>query len=385
MSDIQRIQRGNGAKKVKNFLYYMKKINFDTLLYLLHQSNGYVSEWAMVLEGLADCYKYHRALKGIVERFVPDVILYRYQPFNFGPYRISASYNIPILGEVNFLRSMEAPMWSGRHESTVVTRFFERRGIRSFDHMFCVSRGMKDGIDQYADPSRSCVIPNGVDTEKFSVAKYDKVLAKAKLNLSGKTVIGYVGSYKSWHGLDVSLDVMERLSMRDESFHLLLIGNGDEYSRIEKLVCEKKLHGCVTQIDYVPHQQIPEYMAAFDCALMTYPEIKPFHFSPLKMFEYMAMGVPVITTDIGQIGEIITHGHTGILVLPPAADCFVEAILDGRDNFPEMGLNARKLMEDEYSWLANGEKVLAICERLRRHGNGAANSRKSSGTSEGTQ
>jgi glycosyltransferase involved in cell wall biosynthesis len=365
MKDSPRINNNNGQKNDKNLIYYIKKVNLETLLYFLHQSNGYISEWVMLMEGLVGSCKNHRALKTLVVKFEPDVIIYRYEAFNFAPYWASAAYGIPLLGEINSLRSMEARLWDTRNKVTFVTRSCERKSIRSFDSLFCVSEAVQEVVDHHVGPSKSCVIPNGVDTGKFDPGRYDKERSKAKLNVSGKTVLGYVGAYKSWHGLETSLEVIERLSKHDESFHLLLIGCGDEYARIGRLVAEKQLTAFVTQTGQVSHQMIPEYIAAFDYALMTYPEMEPFHFSPLKMFEYMAMGVPVISTDIGQIGRIITHGSTGILVSPPTADNFVRGVFQARDRIVEIGDNARKLMMDQYSWRANGERILEICEQLR--------------------
>ncbi len=354
----------SSQKRDKGPFYYLKKVNMATLLFYLHQWNGYLSECLLAIEGLFDSLKHYRKLRALFRDFMPDVIIYRQRLFNFAPYWISRRYCIPIVDEVNSLRSIEATQEDRRNKVTFVTRWGERKAIESANALFSVSKVNKDKVDHYAELSKSFVIPNGVDIEKFDPSRFDKELSKANLNLGGKTVLGYVGSYKIWHGLETSLEVVEKLLKYDTDFHLLFIGHGDQYPRIRQLITERQLNGNVTQIDSVSHNAIPEYILAFDYALMTYPAMQPFAFSPLKMFEYMAMGVPVVATNIGQIGEIITHRQTGILVSTPTVENFVSAILNERDRLMAMGNNARKLVVQQYSWRANAEKILAICDRL---------------------
>jgi Glycosyltransferase len=189
-----------------------------------------------------------------------------------------------------------------------------------------VSKPLKQFIDTEANEVKTVVIPNGVDTVKFDPYRFDKQAIKRRLGLEEKKVLGYVGSYKPWHGIDMSLAIIELLSRLDERYHLVLIGEGPCYQQITDKIKEKVIGKYVTQFRYVPHPQIPEYIACFDYALMSYPDLRPFYFSPLKMFEYMAMSLVVAATDIGQIGEIIENGHTGLLIYPPTPDNFVEVI-----------------------------------------------------------
>jgi len=207
-----------------------------------------------------------------------------------------------------------------------------------------------------------------VDTNKFDPEKYDKQLMKKKLGLREKTILGYVGSYKTWHGVDIAIRTIEMMAKTTKmSYHLLLIGNGEGFDRIKAQIEEKNLTSGVTQIDSVAHEEIPQYIACFDYALMSYPDMKSFHGSPLKMFEYMAMGIPVVATAVGQIKEILRHRETGILVYPPTPENYVKAILDA-DQDPErlrrIGTSARRLIVEKYSWLKNAEKIIEVCNGL---------------------
>jgi len=357
------------SKKVsKNFFYYLKKINHRTIVYYLQRLIGRESEFLLMTSGLIDSVLHYCALRGIRNRYMPDIIIYRNQMFQFAPFWLSKRFKIPILLELNALRSTEATIINKQNQITAITRWAERMAIQSADTLFCVSKQVKHYLGNFRQGSEIYVIPNGVDTNKFDPGKYDKQLMKEKLGLRGKTILGYVGSYKTWHGVDIAIRIIEMMAKTTKtSYHLLLIGNGEGFDSIKAQIEEKNLTSDVTQIDSIAHEEIPQYIACFDYALMSYPDMKSFHGSPLKMFEYMAMGIPVVATAVGQIKEIVRQGETGILVYPPTPENYVKAIFDA-DQDPErlrrIGTSARRLIVEEYSWLKNAEKIIEVCNGL---------------------
>jgi len=358
----------NSKKVPKNFFYYLKKINHRIIVYYLQRLIGRESEFLLMTSGLVDSVLYYYALRSIRNRYMPDIIIYRNQIFQFAPFWLSKYFKIPILLEINALRSIEATIINKQNRVTSITRWAERMAIQSADTLFCVSKQMKYCLGNFRQRSEIYVIPNGVDTNKFDPEKYDKQLMKKKLGLREKTILGYVGSYKTWHGVDIAIRTIEMMAKTTKmSYHLLLIGNGEGFDRIKAQIEEKNLTSGVTQIDSVAHEEIPQYIACFDYALMSYPDMKSFHGSPLKMFEYMAMGIPVVATAVGQIKEILRHRETGILVYPPTPENYVKAILDA-DQDPErlrrIGTSARRLIVEKYSWLKNAEKIIEVCNGL---------------------
>ena len=353
----------NGPAKRRRPMDYLKKINWRKLKRILHRSNGYISEVLSFLEGLADTYTMKAKLVATVEQYGIDVIIYRQRLFNFAPFAAARQTNIPVVFEVNSMRSMEQKLIVSTGKVTAITRWAERRSAASADAICVVSSAIKQKIESYKTGIPVFVVPNGVDADMFSPRRYPKEPAKKALQLSDKLVMGYVGSYKNWHGLDVSLETLALLVKKDPRWHLLLIGKGPCFPSIANSVRAKGLGSAVTQIEAVPHDRIPEFMAAFDLALMTYPRLPDFYFSPLKMFEYMAMGIPVVTTNIGQMAEIIT-GDTGVLVEHPTPDAFAQAIVEMQPTMEKWGPKARQLMLESYSWLANAKRIMAICQSV---------------------
>jgi len=351
----------------KTLWYYLRKFNFRTLKYYLGRTHGYVAEFIDFTDGVKDSVSHFVGIRRLLKTYVPDVIVCRQEIFHFAPIWIAKVYGIPCLLEVNSIRSLEAPLADAKTRVSFITRWAERWVIRNSDGAFSVSRPIKDYVDRYIDGTKSHVIPNGVDTDEFDPQKHDRYLVKRELGLDGKTVLGYVGSYKTWHGLDITVDIIELLGKTDSKYHLLLIGNGEVYGTIASEILRRRLSDRVTQLPYLAHEDVALHLAAFDYALMTYPDIEGFYFSPLKMFEYLAMGVPVIATNVGQIGEIIRNGETGVLIHPPTAENFVHALVDA-DSDPvrvnAMRRNCRELALGQYSWAENARQVLSVCHDL---------------------
>jgi glycosyltransferase involved in cell wall biosynthesis len=351
----------------KDWIYYIKRINWKTLRRYGHYLNPNVSEFVTFLEGGVTTLKDYIKLDKIAAKFGPDVIIFRYRLFNFAPFKVAKRYQIPLVCEINSLKSMELGLMKGGVRTTILTRWGERKAISKANAIFTVSNAIKEKVQQYQTNKNKSVrvIPNGVDIEQFKPNKVRRDRIRSRLRLSEKRVLGYVGSYKIWHGLDTALEVIEQLVEKDSKFHLLLVGYGHQYDQISKKIHTKHLESHVSQTGQVSHEKIPEYISAFDYALMTYPKLDDFYFSPLKMFEYMAMGIQVISTDVGQISEVITHGKNGWLVEPPSVSQFCKIILTAEKQTHSVSESARKLMTEQYSWRMNAERILELASTVK--------------------
>jgi glycosyltransferase involved in cell wall biosynthesis len=251
-----------------------------------------------------------------------------------------------------------------KNKISFLTYKSEKKAISSSDSVFCVSTQLIEYILKYKPENLVKFIPNGVNPNLFNPENFDKNEIKKRFGLSQKKVLGYVGTYRKWHGLDISLETIELLSKIDKSYHLVLIGSGKEFNNVKEKIRSKNLPSYVTQIPFVPHQEVAKYIACFDFALMTYPPIKNFYFSPLKIFEYMSMGIPVVTSNLGQIKEIVDDKINGILVDPPTPEGFVSGILKAQELYDQIGYNSRQLMISNYTWEKNCQEVLAMCKNL---------------------
>ena len=147
---------------------------------------------------------------------------------------------------------------------------------------------------------------------------------------------------------------------------LLLVGDGPERVRIEKLARELGVPATFTGT--VPHHELPAYLAAMDAAVVLAPRGAPFHYSPLKLAEYLAAGLPVVAPAVGQLPERLTEGLDALLV-PPGDEAALGAALRHLRDDPEerarLGKAARAAAEAVWSWDHQIRCVVDALGRLR--------------------
>jgi len=351
----------------KNIIYFLRKFRPRTIIFWVRQINFRIADSIDFISGLFVSVKDFFKLRTIIKNFDPDIIVYRKYLFNFAVVWASRMYNVPCVAEVNSLKLVESKLRKNKKKLSTLSRWSETYPLLKSDHVFCVSSAIKRSLDTFLDPKKVSVIPNGVDADVFDRNRYNSENIKKSLGLQDKTVLGYAGSYQAWHDVQKSVDLISMIKDSDPSFHLLLIGNGQDYEKIARHIEEQDLASYVTQIDYVPHTEMPKYLAAFDIAIMTYPIFDGFYFSPLKMYEYMAMAIPVVSTDIGQIRDAIDDGNTGLLVKQPTVVEFMNAIFSitkVKGRLDEMGGNARRAAIEKHSWVVNASQVMDLCSMI---------------------
>jgi PEP-CTERM/exosortase A-associated glycosyltransferase len=196
------------------------------------------------------------------------------------------------------------------------------KAVRSLETWTCrqaaqvvvLCAGLKDDLIQRGiPPEKLTVVFNGIDPEEFYVRSGDMELAAA-LGISGRKVLGFIGSFYRYEGLDLLLKGFERLSATRNDVVLLLIGGGETESELQQQVEQLGLQGCVILPGRIPHEKIPGAYSLMD--VMAYPRYSmrlTELVTPLKPLEAMAMGKPLIASDIGGHRELIRDGFTGLL------------------------------------------------------------------------
>lgn len=252
-----------------------------------------------------------------------DLLYERYSLFGNISASVAEDHDVPVVLEVNAPLIVER----GRVEPlplAPLAQEIERHAFERSTAVLAVSEAMQSYVLAHGGrPGHVHVVPNGVDRARFHAGiSGDRV--RDELGLHGKLVIGFAGSLKAWHGVDLLLNAFTRTATRD--WTLLVVGDGPCRVELEAQAKQVDGHGHIVFTGAVPHARMPEYLAAMDIAVAPYRGIDDFYFSPLKLFEYLAMGKPVVASDVGQITRVIQHGENGYLVTPDDSPSLAAAL-----------------------------------------------------------
>jgi glycosyltransferase involved in cell wall biosynthesis len=299
----------------------------------------------------------YKRLREAYLRFRPDVLYERYSLFLFAGKWLKSNYGVRYLLEVNAPQAYERRV----HDGLALHRFArwaEESVWRSADMVFPVTDKLADFVRGATVPdTRIRVIPNGVNRSMFSVGM-SGADARREIGLEGKTVLGFTGFIRSWHGLTRVIDAMAAMPERDD-LHFLVIGDGPALPELEAYAREKNIDGAITMLGLVQRDRIGHYVAAFDIALQ--PSVVAYA-SPLKLFEYMALGRAIVAPDQDNIREVLTDGENAVLFDPDKLDAFTEAVIrlcgDPRERKRLGAAVARLIEEKEYTWIANARRVV---------------------------
>jgi glycosyltransferase involved in cell wall biosynthesis len=160
--------------------------------------------------------------------------------------------------------------------------------------------------------------------------------------------------------------LLERLTDRHPDLRLIVAGDGPLRHELAAELESRGLARRAILTGAIAHEELPGLIRGFDVALAPYSASDhDFYFSPLKVFEYMACGVPTVATELGQIGEVIRHGETGLLYAADDLDSLstaCETLLSDRSLRERLGQAAAKYVLSHHTWEKNADRVMGIAE-----------------------
>ena len=297
------------------------------------------------------------ALATALEQLGPlDLIYERCSLWSFAALAHARRQGIPSVLEVN------APLVEeqARHRVLVDRAAAERVAAlqaRDAGVLAAVSEGVAAALRRRhpASAGRVHVIPNGVDPERFRTQPG---------NRAGRPfTVGFLGTLKPWHGVDVLVDAFARLRYTVPEARLLVVGDGPERETLEAGLAAHGAAAAARLTGSVPPGAVPELLAGMDVAVAPYPPQAAFYFSPLKVVEAMAAGLPVVASRVGQIQELVADGRTGTLVPPGDAAALAAALADlaaRPERRAELGAAARRAVLATRTWDVVVARVLEL-------------------------
>jgi len=295
-------------------------------------------------------------LRKAVKKHRPDCLYERYNLYLLSGVWLKKAFGLPMLLEVN------APLFDERKKYDGIAlprlaRWTERTTWRNASTVLPVTGVLARQVEQAGvDRDRILVIHNGINEQRFNDTGSADAMRK-KLGLENRLVLGFTGFVREWHRLD---RVVELLKPGQDGIrrHLLLVGDGPARKQIEERARELGVEDAVTITGVIEREDVSGYVACFDIALQ--PDVVEYA-SPLKLFEYLALGRAIVAPDTENLREILAHEYSALLFDPGRKDAFLEAVerlLDDEELRKRIGRGAKQTIDEkEFTWDANARKV----------------------------
>ena len=252
-----------------------------------------------------------------------DMIYERYSLWSNVGAQLTKKTRLPLILEVNAPLLEEASRYRSLTDYKLAAQI-EAAQFKAAFAISVVSQPLWDYVVTRGANARNVhVLSNGVDPKRFHPAvRGGKV--RDQYGLHSRIVIGFSGRARPWHDLDTLLRAVAQLREEDSRYHLLLVGQMPD--DLTAQLAQLGLSQATTITGPVPHHQVPLHLAAMNVAVSSHLPLPDSYFSPLKLFEYLACGVPTVAADLGQPAHIIQHGETGLLYRPGDASSLAKQI-----------------------------------------------------------
>jgi PEP-CTERM/exosortase A-associated glycosyltransferase len=316
-----------------------------------------------VIDGLS------RRLKQLVPQLKPDLI-HAHSPALTGVAAIAAGrrFGLPVVYE------MRASWEDGAVDHGVaragglryrLSRALETWVLQRADAVTTICEGLRRDIVSRGIPeAKVTVIPNAVDPARFRTdGKRSPELAR-RLRLDGAEVVGFIGSFYRYEGLDLLFQALPQMLVQRPSIRVLLVGGGYEEEALKQQAKEGGIADKVVFAGRVAHEEVQDYYNLVD--VFAYPRRRTRlteMVTPLKPLEAMAQGRVVVASDVGGHRELIRDRETGSLFEagnPAALASAVLELLHDRDRAASMRARARRFVETERSWAASVRRYAEV-------------------------
>lgn len=295
----------------------------------------------------------------LFRREKPDLIYERWSVLHFMSTLLAKKLRIPYILEVN------APpvdiKWFTKTYFLPIITFIQKKVAEKADAVIVVSHYIKQYfINKGLHPEKIFVLPNAVDIDIFNERRCNRDIRSEYGVPKDVIVIGFVGSMEKYHGVKVLIEASIKVVEKRKNVHFLLVGPINENNNYTEFLKTEGIIDFFTITGGVPFIDVPEYISTMDICVMPHSNK---YGSPIKIFEYGAMGKPVIAPRIGPVEEVIKDVKEGLLITPGHPDELANKILTLISN-PQLarkiGRNLKKKVYTYHTWRKNALKVIEI-------------------------
>ncbi len=349
----------------------------QTILEPVHTKVDHVHLHYVDLPKAAALFSYPQ-IERLVRELRPDAVMERY--YNLAGAGILAAHRkrIPSLLEVNAL-IVDPPVVLKRRLDDALGRPLQLWALIQCRMAARIVTPLRTTVPPQVDRGKIVELPWGANVERFQrVMDGSSARLRAQLGIPPeRSIVVFLGSFRAWHGVHDFVAAGIRLLEAGENVHLLLVGDGPERPAAESAASPWRDH--FSFVGSVPHNQVPTYLALAQVGVAPFntaphPALRAagFFWSPLKIYEYMAMSLPVVTADIPPLASTIREGKEGALFREGDIDDCAAAIkrVLHASNRGRLGEQARRRVVEHFSWQRHCEALDRLLHQMvtERHG-----------------
>lgn len=298
-------------------------------------------------------------LEAAIKSFAPDLIYERANYLQCSGGIMAQKYGIRNILEMNSPYVEERFKYQGK--SLLLKRAYINEKIRAdaADKIVVVSSPLKKYLinEQKIQGNKIIITPNAIDPEKLNVIESKKNEVVNRNDLSDKFIIGFVGSIAKWHGVEILIKAFCRIKTQIPNSRLLFVGGGETLEDLKKLAQKLGVGQEVIFTGNVKHEEVFTYISLMDITVL--PRTN-WYMSPIKIFEYGAMGKPIVAPDNDPVKDVMINNEDGLLVKPDEVEIGDAILLLYKNS--ELRLKVadqfkKKVMEN-YTWEKTAKKIL---------------------------
>ncbi len=314
-----------------------------------------------------------RRIEALIREHRPDILHAHSPVLNALPaVRAARRAGLPVVYEIRAFWEDAAVDHGTTTEGSLrykATRRLETRAMQRVDHVFTICEGLRGDILGRGIPAaKVSVIPNAVDIASFEPGGRPDPALQAELGLQGAKVLGFIGSFYAYEGLDLLLEALPQMLQCDPSVRLLLVGGGPQEAALKAQCQALGLAGKVVFTGRVPHAQVQRYYDLIDVLVFPrHPMRLTELVTPLKPLEAMAQGRLLVASDVGGHRELIEDGQTGHLFSAGDRQSLAKVVmrvLAAPADWGRVQANGRRFVEDVRNWRNSAANYVPVYERL---------------------
>lgn len=250
-----------------------------------------------------------------------------------------------------------------------MSRLLETYVLKRADAITTICEGLKnDIIIRGIEEKKITVIPNAVDIERFTMNGKKDLLLNDQLKLTGNTVLGFIGSFYQYEGLELLIDAFPEILKKHNKTKLLLVGGGIQEAFLQEKAKKLGMQDQIIFAGRVPHEEVQKYYNLID--IFVYPRL-PMRLTnlvtPLKPLEAMAEGRLVIASDVGGHQELITDGENGLLFRAGDKNSLVNRVMqliNNKDEWMKYKKAGLKYVREQRNWKVSISRYTKVFHNL---------------------